>query len=208
VTLPGVSRRVWLVLGCALLVPIVPFAVLGELPGERWLSAQGDDALRFGATGAGLLALDVLLPIPSSVLGALLGGRLGFVAGAAWAFSGLFAGQCLGYALGRLLPSRLSSELPAAPSVAVVLVSRPVPVLAEAVALAAGATRLPLPRYLIAGGLGNAAYALSMAGSGAALLPEGLAGPGLAPPLLVPVAAWLLWRRFQVKSGKSSPGSG
>jgi hypothetical protein len=55
---------VLLVLACAGLVPLVPFAVLGELPGERWLSAQGGDALRFGATGAALLALDVLLPIP------------------------------------------------------------------------------------------------------------------------------------------------
>ena len=184
-----------LVLGCAVLVPLVPFLVLGELPGERWLSTAGDDGLRFGATGAGLLALDVLLPIPSSVLGALLGGRLGFVPGALWGFVGLFAGQCLGYALGRMLPARFASELPAAPSAAIVLVSRPVPVLAEAVAIAAGVERMPLARYLLAGALGNAAYAVAMAGSGAALLPEGLAGPGLAPPLLVPVVAWLLWRR-------------
>jgi membrane protein DedA with SNARE-associated domain len=192
-------RRVLVVLGCAVLVPLVPFAVLGELPGERWLLGRGEDAVAFGATGAGLLALDVLLPIPSSVLGALLGGRLGFVPGALWAFAGLFAGQCLGYALGRLLPARFASELPAAPSAAVVLVSRPVPVLAEAVAITAGVERMPLRRYLVAGGLGNAAYALAMAGSGAALLPEGLAGPGLAPPLLLPVAAWLLWQRLRAR---------
>jgi membrane protein DedA with SNARE-associated domain len=196
-------RRVLLVLACAGLVPLVPFAVLGELPGERWLSAQGGDALRFGATGAALLALDVLLPIPSSVLGALLGGRLGFVPGALWAFSGLFVGQCFGYALGRLLPARFASQLPVAAdgmSAAVVLVSRPVPVLAEAVAIAAGVERMPLRRYLVAGGLGNAAYALAMAGSGAALLPEGLAGPGLAPPMLLPVAAWLLWQRLRARA--------
>jgi len=33
-----------------------------------------------------------------------------------------------------------------------------------------------------------------MAGNGAALLPEGLAGPGLVLPMIVPVAAWLIWR--------------
>ena len=188
-----------LVLCCAVLVPLVPFAVLGELPGERWLSAQGDDAFAFGATGAGLLALDVLLPIPSSVLGALLGGRLGLWPGFAWALLGLLTGQSLGYALGRLLPARFASELPAAPSAAIVLVSRPVPVLAEAVAIAAGVERMPLARFMLAGALGNAAYAFAMAGSGAALLPEGLAGPGLAPPLLVPVLAWWLWRRTRAR---------
>lgn len=188
-----------LVLFCAVLVPLVPFALLGELPGERWLSAQGDDAFRFGATGAGLLALDLLLPIPSSVLGALLGGRLGLWPGFSWALLGLLTGQSLGYALGRRLPARFASELPAAPSAAIVLVSRPVPVLAEAVAIAAGVERMPLARFLLAGALGNAAYAFAMAGSGAALLPEGLAGPGLAPPLLVPVAAWWLWRRTHAR---------
>ncbi len=192
-----------LVLGCAVLVPLVPFAVLGELPGERWLSAQGDDAFAFGATGAGLLALDVLLPIPSSVLGALLGGRLGLWPGFAWALLGLLTGQSLGYALGRLLPARFASELPAAAAdgmtAAIVLVSRPVPVLAEAVAIAAGVERMPLARFMLAGALGNAAYAFAMAGSGAALLPEGLAGPGLAPPLLVPVVAWWLWRRTRTR---------
>jgi hypothetical protein len=34
---------------------IVPFAVFGELPGERWLSATDDNALVFGATGTTLL---------------------------------------------------------------------------------------------------------------------------------------------------------
>src|SRR5262245_43537492 len=65
----------------AVLVPLVPFAAIGELPGERWLLASAGDAARFGATGAALLAADLLLPIPSSVIGALLGGRLGLWAG-------------------------------------------------------------------------------------------------------------------------------
>lgn len=191
-------RRVLLVLACAVLVPIVPFALIGELPGQRWLEAQGDHALSIGAVGAALLALDVLLPIPSSILGALLGGRLGFLQGFSWSLLGLSVGSALGYALGRLWPARFADELRAvtsdAPAVATVLLSRPVPVLAEAVSLAAGVTRVPVARFLIASLTGNALYAAALAANGAALLPAGLAGPGLVLPMIVPVAAWLFWR--------------
>ena len=191
-------KRVLVVLGCAILVPIVPFALIGELPGERWLDAQGDHALSIGAAGAGLLAIDVILPIPSSILGALLGGRLGFALGFAWAWLGLSAGSALGYALGRLWPARFAADLSSitgdAPASALILLSRPVPVLAEAISLAAGVARVPLARFALASVAGNGLYAAAMAGNGAALLPAGLAGPGLVLPMIVPVAAYLLWR--------------
>jgi membrane protein DedA with SNARE-associated domain len=189
------SLRALYVLLAAMLVPIVPFAVIGELPGERWLSAA-DGALRFGATGAALLALDVALPIPSSIVGALLGGRLGFALGFAWGFAGLCAGHAVGYALGRLLPERFASELPRAPTLAIVFLSRPVPVLAEAVTIAAGVERMPLLQYAASAALGNAVYAGALAANGAALLPEGLAGPGLILPMSVPVISYALWRMF------------
>ena len=59
--------RLTVVILLAILIPIVPFALIGELPGERWLSATDEDALLFAITGGGLLAADVLLPIPSSI---------------------------------------------------------------------------------------------------------------------------------------------
>ena len=186
-------RRALYVLLLAAALPLVPFLLIGELPGERWLEAAGEQGVWFGASGAALLALDVLLPIPSSILGAMLGGRLGFAAGFGWSFVGLCAGQLLGYALGRLLPRRWASELPDAPTIALVFLSRPVPVLAEAVAVASGVERVPLLRFLAAGAAGNALYAAAMAGNGAALLPDGLAGPGLILPMLVPVASYWVW---------------
>ena len=191
-------KRVLLVIGCAVLVPIVPFVVIGELPGQRWLQAQGDHALSIGLVGAALLAMDVILPVPSSILGALLGGRLGFVLGSLWAALGLMMGSALGYALGRLWPTRFADDLREvtgqAPALAVIALSRPVPVLAEAISIAAGVTRVPPLRFALASSIGNGLYAVAMAGNGAMLLPEGLAGPGLVLPMLVPVAAWAFWR--------------
>ena len=66
--------RTTFVIIVALLVPIVPYVIIGELPGEQWLSSADDDAFAFGATGASLLVADVLLPVPSSIVGTLLAG--------------------------------------------------------------------------------------------------------------------------------------
>ena len=194
-------RRVLLVLGCSALVPLVPFLIVGELPGDQWLSARHRDDQTFGAVGSALLAADLLLPVPSSVIGALLGARLGFVVGFVFTWLGLCTGALLGYALGRVLPLRFarsggtdSAVLSDAPALVLVLLSRPVPVFAEAVAITAGVTRVPLRKFAIGMLSGNALYAAALAGDGAALLPGQLAGPGLVLPMLLPVVSWLAWR--------------
>jgi uncharacterized membrane protein YdjX (TVP38/TMEM64 family) len=166
------------------------------MPGERWLISAGSDGVRFGSTGAGLLALDLLLPIPSSIIGALLGGRLGFWAGAAWTFVGLVTGHCIGYALGRLAPARWASQLPEAPSWIALLLSRPIPVFAEALALAAGAERMRLSAFVGSVALGDLIYATALAADGAALLPQGAWGVGLLFPMLLPVFGYLAWRKM------------
>jgi uncharacterized membrane protein YdjX (TVP38/TMEM64 family) len=186
-------RRLATVVIAALLIPIVPFLVIGELPGERWLSAADQNALQFGITGAGLLASGILLPVPSSIIGTLLGARLGFMAGGLWTWAGLMLGNLIGYGVGRLLPGARQAELPQTPSLLVVFISRPVPILAEAVMFVAGAERLPLRHALVACTLGNAVYAAALAGNGALLLPDTLLGPGLLLPMALPIVAWLLW---------------
>jgi uncharacterized membrane protein YdjX (TVP38/TMEM64 family) len=188
------TQRIALVIAIALLIPILPFALIGELPGERWLSAADDNALAFGLLGAGLLASDVLLPIPSSIVGTLLGARLGFVPGLAWCWAGLTLGNLAAYAAGRLLLSGLAATLPTAPTLLAVFASRPVPVLAEAAAFTAGAEGMSVGGFLLAAAAGNLIYAGALTGNGAALLPDAVLGPGLLLPMLLPVAAWLLWR--------------
>jgi membrane protein DedA with SNARE-associated domain len=186
--------RITLIILLALAVPILPFALIGELPGERWLSATDNNAVVFGLTGAALLAGDVLLPIPSSLLGSLLGARLGFFPGFVCAWFGMFTGNVAGYWAGRWLFGRLAVRLPETPSLAVLFLSRPVPVLAEAMTIPAGAARMNFAHFCMACGAGNALYAAALAGNGAALLPDALLGPGLVLPMLLPVVAWLAWR--------------
>lgn len=178
----------------ALLMPIVPFVVIGELPGERWLSATDASELLFALTGGGLLVLDVVLPVPSSIVITLLGSRLGFFEGWLSAWLGLTAGNLLGYGIGRLWPHKMAPEVPEQPTLIVLILSRPVPILAEAMAIAAGAARTHLLHMVTACAAGNAIYTGILAANGAALLADDLTGPGIFLPLLVPVVGWSIWR--------------
>lgn len=186
--------RLAILIAITLLIPIIPFAIVGELPGEQWLSATDNNALLFGLTGSVLLAADVLLPIPSSIVGTLLGARLGFIPGWACAWLGLAIGNLAGYVTGRIFLARLAPNLPQTPTTLVLFVSRPVPVLAEAVTFAAGAGQMPLRPFFGISAAGSGLYALALAGNGAALLPDALLGPGLVIPMALPVGGWLVWR--------------
>jgi len=188
------------IITAALCIPLVPFFIIGELPGDRWLSSKDDAAGAFALAGAGLLALDVLLPIPSSIVGTMLGARLGFAPGFASAFLGMMAGQALAFAASRYVLRHRPQALPTAPTLAMLFLSRPVPVLAEAVAIAAGAARMSWQQFLLACGAGNLVYAGALALNGAALVPGEPLGPGLVLPMLLPVAAWLAWRVLHRRS--------
>jgi uncharacterized membrane protein YdjX (TVP38/TMEM64 family) len=193
------ATRISFVILLAILIPIIPFVIIGELPGERWLSSTDDNALLFGITGMGLLTADVLLPIPSSIVGTMLGARLGFIPGWAWCWLGLMLGNSIGYLTGRLLLSRFAPDIPRTPTLLLLFATRPVPVLAEAMTFTAGAEKMNFVSFLLVSLAGNGLYSVALAGNGAALLPDALVGPGLILPMLLPVAAWLLWRWLERK---------
>ena len=191
------KNRHWLIFIAAILVPIIPFIVIGELPGEKWLSSVGDNRFIFGLTGAALLASDLLLPIPSSILGTILGSQLGLLQGWLWTWLGLCAGNLFGYGLGRLWPQKQDFRKEEIPTLFVLLISRPVPVLAEALTLACGAMRMPFIHFVVVMGVGNLFYAFGLAGIGATLLPEQHFGFGIFIVLVLFGGVWVLWRYFR-----------
>jgi len=188
--------RLLAVIAVSALLLSLPFALVGELPGERWLSAADARAPVFAATGALLLAADVLLPVPSSAVGLMLGARLGLLLGFVCCLVGLILGHAIGYALGRLAPRRWAPSAPSAPSMLGVFLSRPVPMLAEALALSAGATRMPLRHFLLSAALGDTIYAAALSAAGAKLLPSGAYALALIVPMLLLAAAGWAARRW------------
>jgi 3-dehydroquinate synthase len=129
-----------------------------------------------------LLALDVLLPVPSSLVALLAVAALGAIGGYLVILIGLCLGASLGYWLGagyfRLLsnwlglrswqPGQLAYRL----STLSLVCLRGVPVLAETSVLAAGMQRYPLRQFLLVTTLANAGLALAYASIGSLLVEQ------------------------------------
>jgi uncharacterized membrane protein YdjX (TVP38/TMEM64 family) len=128
--------------------------------------------------GFALLTLDVLLPVPASLVMIAHGALFGVVLGTALSLLGGMAAAALGFFIGRrstVWLERLVSEeerrradlwLSRYGEVAVVA-SRPVPILAESVAILAGTSSMGWARFLLASFAGYIPAALLYALTGA-----------------------------------------
>ena len=86
-----------------LLIPIVPFLFFGERL-ESWLRGVAEDppsALATTVLVITLLATDILLPIPSSVVSTLAGWQLGWLQATLATWVGMNLGAVIGFALAR-----------------------------------------------------------------------------------------------------------
>lgn len=124
---------------------------------------------------AGLLAADVFLPVPSSILSTAAGVLLGIPLGFLTNFAGMMLGAWLGFRVGapageRVLrdPDRIRLErLWSRWGAWTIVLTRPVPVLAEAAVVFAGASGMEARSFLRYSALANAAVSLFYAVAGA-----------------------------------------
>jgi len=178
----------------ALLIPIIPFIIIGELPGESWLSSTDNNSFLFGLSGALLLTSDILLPIPSTIIGTMLGARLGFFVGFLWCWGGLVVGNLLGYFAGKLALKPFSGTFEQSPTLFILAITRPIPVVSEAVTFTAGAGGIKLFPFMFISTFANAVFAAVLTGNGATFFPDNSIGIGLLLPMILPVTAWLVWQ--------------
>ena len=150
-------------------VPVLTDADAGFLDRRSWVVAL---------TGVGLLIADVVLPVPSAGVMIAQGAVFGLVGGAALSLVGGTAATAAAYLLGRrgrgLVERLVSPEQQRRAEdyldrhgVWAIVVTRPVPMLAETVAILAGTSRIPLRTAVLAGALGNAVPAVAYAAVGA-----------------------------------------
>lgn len=197
------------VIGGLLVGFLVLFAVV-EAAGVPLLTDPGRQLDQAGpaaaGVGVGLLVADVVLPVPASVVmvahgalfGALLGTVLSLVGSVGAALVGFAVGRHGGPLLDRLVPAperRRADALLRRWGVVAVVVTRPVPLLAETVVIIAGTTRsLSWPRVAMAAAVGSlpAAALYALAGAVAA----GVASLTLVFVLVLVLACaiWLLER--------------
>jgi uncharacterized membrane protein YdjX (TVP38/TMEM64 family) len=171
----------WLVVSAVLLAAIlVPFVLFEDWFNELAGHLMRREAPAWSVAGAivGLLAADVFLPIPSSVVAVASGLLLDFWRGAAAVWAGMMAGCLFGYGFGAGASAaarrfvggagmanaeRLSTRY----GDYAIILCRPVPVLAEASVIVAGIVRRPLGRFLNLTAWSNLGVAMGYSAIGA-----------------------------------------
>lgn len=142
---------------------------------QPWLGKAG--ALAAGV-GCGLLIVDVLLPVPASLVMVAHGALFGVVTGTALSLLGTLGAAAFGFFLGRRGSPWIMNKISADERARVALLlrqwglvaivaTRPVPILAETVAILAGTGPISWQRFLVASLLGNIPPSLLYALTGA-----------------------------------------
>lgn len=171
----------WTAIACVILLCILgPYFAFGEAL-EAWSIATLRNANTSLKTAliATLLAADVFLPIPSSIVSTLGGTFLGVVKGTIASTAGMTIGALLGYVVGRvfrksLAPRFLSAKsreraeaLAAQKGLWGIAFARPIPVLAEASVIVAGINSVPVVPFTLVTTLSNLGISLVYAAAGA-----------------------------------------
>lgn len=193
-----------------LAVPLVPFFLFGSRV-DAWFDAWRANPPAWPIVVAvviGLLATDVFLPIPSSVVSTLAGSQLGMLGGTVASWAGMSLGAILGFAIARRFGPPLVSWLTRPEDLhrtgrlverfgpGLLILGRGVPVLAEATVLLFGMHGLSWRRFLPPVLLANLVLALAYSLFGELAeryhsLPLAL-GVAIAMPVLM-VAAFRAW---------------
>lgn len=188
---------------------LVPFALFGERL-DAWaiaaVEAIGNRPVSAAAVIIGLLAADIVLPVPSSVLSTFGGVFLGFPAGTAVSFVGMSAGCGIGYMTSRIWGRPMANVLLGSGEVArlealfgrygnwVLIGARAVPVLAEASVIVAGVGRCPPYRFAALTSLANLGISIVYAFTGAYASDVGSFGLAFVAALAVPLIAMFVFR--------------
>ncbi len=163
----------------------------------------------------GILGSDVVLPIPSSLVMIANGRVFGVVLGAAVSIAGTLASSVLGFWLGRRTACLSKKGSP--PSAAsfdgrgsslgllAIAVSRPVPVLAEAVAITAGTTKCSWHDLLLGSFLGALPCSALYAWAGSRSTADNLYLVFGLTLLLAGLLWWFGRRRAEARESSSRP---
>lgn len=188
---------------------LIAVFLLGSLAGFSLLEDPaaylGKGGLGAATVGLGLLVSDVLLPVPSNVVMVMHGTLFGVVLGSALSLCGSVAATAFAFWLGRK-GSPLLARVVSAPEQAraerlfarfggyAIALSRPLPIVAETVALLAGTTSMRWPVLLAMATLGGLPPAVIYALAGASVVDVSSAITIFAGVLLLTLLAWLMTR--------------
>lgn len=175
---------------------------------EPWVRGWMSDAGPAGAaTVVGLLAADVFLPIPSSVIMVLSGAAFGVWWGSLLAFAGSIGGEWLGFELARRYGTAWASRLIGdereirrldavlkTHGAAAVAVTRALPVVMETMSVVAGLSTMSRRAFLTASAIGTAPIVVIYAYAGAMSRDTGSLVPAVVILVAVAASGWVWYR--------------
>ncbi len=190
----------------AMLIPLLPFlGWASEI--DAWYQQFVDDPpppLWTAAFVLVALSTDIFLPVPSSVVSTLAGSQLGIVGATITSFVGMTIGAVVGFAVARWWGRPVAKwfakeedlarmeELTAKLGPAVLVITRAVPILAEASVLLVGASRMTWRAFLPPLLLANMGLSLVYAVSGKHLsFLYAMAGAVVLPVAAACVVRWI-----------------
>lgn len=204
------SRPVGLILviaACVAITKLIVENVLGlntEALVAGWIANPGIGA---AALVFVLLAADIFLPVPSSLVMVLSGSLLGLVWGSVAAMSGSIVGQWLGYELARRYGSRVAARfvstdererlgaIMARHGSAAVIVTRALPILLETMSVVAGLSGMRRSTFLLSAIAGTAPIVVVYAYAGAVARDTGNLIPAVIMLVALAAGAWLVTTR-------------
>lgn len=174
----------------------------------HWAAEPGPGT---AALVAGLLIVDIVLPVPSSLVMVASGSLLGVLWGSLVALVGSLGGQWLGYELARRYGraaavrmvgpvelDRVGAVMARHGAVAVV-VTRALPIVLETVSVVAGLAGMRRSTFLLAALAGTAPIVLVYAWAGAVARDTGTLVPAIVILTGVAAAGWVITRRWTAR---------
>jgi len=148
---------------------VLTFIAFRQLEGyfSEQLNALVQNPLQFSVVSFLILAADIVLPVPSSIVMFVNGYTLGAAMGAGVSLLGLQTGAMLGYYLGYAGSGRFSKDKnQEAQSILLkygplaILLSRGIPILSESICIVCGYNKMPFKKYFFLNLLGYAPICL------------------------------------------------
>lgn len=171
-----------------------------------WLQPAMRPGLSSAAVILTLLAVDIVLPVPSSLVMIASGAVLGVFQGALVSFAGSLLGEWLGFELARRygIPaarwivgdadlSRMQAVMRTHGATAIAA-SRALPVLMETLSVVAGLSGMPRRAFLMASALGTAPIVVAYAWAGSVSRSADSVVPAVIMLLAVASLGWTWWR--------------
>lgn len=198
------------IIAVALCAPIVPLLIFGDSIDElvaAWLNPDLPP-LSIWSLVVGVLASDVLLPVPSSAVSTYGGAQLGLIQGTLASWIGMTAGASCGFALARWLGRPLAHRLAKPDDLRrlealgqrhgsrMLVLLRGVPVLAEASVLLMGVIRIPWRQFLWPVALSNLGIAAAYSAFGRFAAEQDALPVALLASIALPLAVATIVRKF------------